>query len=203
VAVEAGRQLAEDRKAGAFELLLSTPLRVREIVGGQWLALRRQLLWPSLVVVLLEVLFLIGSARVSPRGYGMPAGDEPAVVFTWAAGIVMLVADVIALGWVATWAGLTARSANHATISATLRILVLPWILHWGVAAAAEFSAHAAGVPTPSWNFYVGLWLVLGLATDLVFGVIAWHRLGTRFRDAASLRYAPGERRLFGLRLSG
>ena len=51
LAIEAGRQLAEDRRTGAFELLLSVPLTVQEIVRGQLLALRRQFLWPVLTVL--------------------------------------------------------------------------------------------------------------------------------------------------------
>src|SRR5205807_8027803 len=35
VAAEAGRQLAEDRKLGALELLLSTPMTVHDILRGQ------------------------------------------------------------------------------------------------------------------------------------------------------------------------
>ena len=37
-ASEVGRQLAEERKRGALELLLSTPLTVKEILRGQRLA---------------------------------------------------------------------------------------------------------------------------------------------------------------------
>ena len=41
-----GRQFAEDRHSGALELVVSTPLGVKEILRGQWLALRRQFLGP-------------------------------------------------------------------------------------------------------------------------------------------------------------
>ena len=46
ITTEAGHQLAEDKRSGAYELLLSTPLTARDIVHGQWLALRRQFLKP-------------------------------------------------------------------------------------------------------------------------------------------------------------
>ena len=60
-ALEAGKQLSEDRKQGALELLLSTPLTVQDILRGQRLALERQFLGP--VMVVLMVLFLVkGSA---------------------------------------------------------------------------------------------------------------------------------------------
>ena len=47
LAIEAGQQLAEDQRTGAFELLLSVPLAVQDIVRGQLLALRRQFLRPA------------------------------------------------------------------------------------------------------------------------------------------------------------
>ena len=54
LAIEAGQQLAEDQRTGAFELLLSTPLTVQDILRGQLLALRRQFLRPLLVVLGVE-----------------------------------------------------------------------------------------------------------------------------------------------------
>ena len=36
IAVEAGQRLAEDQEMGVLELLLSTPLSVRDILRGQW-----------------------------------------------------------------------------------------------------------------------------------------------------------------------
>ncbi len=41
IATEAGRRMSEDRRSGAWELLLVTPLRVEEILQGQLQALRR------------------------------------------------------------------------------------------------------------------------------------------------------------------
>ena len=61
-ALEAGRQLAEDRKQGALELLLSTPLTVQDILRGQLLALKRQFQGPVLAVLLVFGLFLIAGA---------------------------------------------------------------------------------------------------------------------------------------------
>jgi len=199
VAVEAGRQLAEDRKSGSFELLLSTPLTVREILRGQWLALRRQLLWPLVAVVLLEIIFLFGGVNAPTPAFFNPTPDAPSVAFTWFAGIVMLLADMLALGWVSLSASLTARSANHATISTVFRLLVLPWIVYWAFAAATEMSVRSAFMRMPSWNFYITLWLAIGLGADLLFGLTSWIRLRTQFRLLAAERYAPARRRLLGL----
>ena len=71
LAIEAGQQLAEDRRTGAFELLLSVPLTVKDIVRGQLLALRRQFLWP-LVTVLGVGLLLMTATRRRAAGLGKP-----------------------------------------------------------------------------------------------------------------------------------
>jgi hypothetical protein len=47
IAMEAGQRLGEDRRSGAFELLLATPLRVDDFLRGQILALRRQFFKPQ------------------------------------------------------------------------------------------------------------------------------------------------------------
>ena len=67
VVIEAGQRLAEDQKSGALELLLSSPLKVEDILRGQMLALRRQFLWPLLVVIVVELCLMwqeIGRAHV-------------------------------------------------------------------------------------------------------------------------------------------
>ena len=46
VTLEACQQLAEDQRMGTLELMLPTPLGVRDILRGQTLALRRQFLGP-------------------------------------------------------------------------------------------------------------------------------------------------------------
>src|SRR6185437_16882277 len=48
---EACTRLADDRRIGALELLLSTPLTTGEMLCGQWLAFRRQFAKPVLVVL--------------------------------------------------------------------------------------------------------------------------------------------------------
>ncbi|MEO5804037.1 MAG: ABC transporter permease subunit, partial [Verrucomicrobiota bacterium] len=54
VTSEACTRLVEDRRSGALELLLSTPLDVKEIIRGQHLALRRQFAAPFLLLIVLE-----------------------------------------------------------------------------------------------------------------------------------------------------
>ena len=58
------------------------------------------------------------------------------------------------------------------------------------VALAAFTSPFRSGLP--NWvenDLPLGLWLVLSVVVDLVFGVTAWAALCGRFRDAAAARF--------------
>ncbi|HVM51192.1 MAG TPA: ABC transporter permease subunit [Candidatus Acidoferrum sp.] len=185
-ATEAGRQIAADRTQGSLELLLSTPLTVRDILRGQLLALRRQFLGPAMLVLVLFVLFMRGStAGLSD------ADDRESWVLFWAALIVLMLADVAALYWVGMWQGLTAKNPNRATSATLARIMVLP------VAAFAALSM-LLGLVTMNHDFnlkpkfFIAMWVGLSLATDAAFGAWARHKLLTEFRAAAAQRYAPG-----------
>ena len=57
VAAEACRRFTLDRRSGALELLVSTPMTVREILGGQLFALLKQFALPVMVVVLADIIF--------------------------------------------------------------------------------------------------------------------------------------------------
>jgi hypothetical protein len=190
VAAEAGRRLGEDRKLGAMELLLSTPLKVKDILSGQLLALQRQFFGPLLVVAAVELIFFLASMR------DRDLGDSAAAMSVfWAGQILTLATDVLALSWVGMWVGLTARNPNRATGTTVFRVLVAPtivWIVFWIVLGALEqiIGNHADA----SWEI-VGSWFIFGLAADALLGWTAWRRLHFDFRAAASQQRDTRERR--------
>src|SRR5439155_187846 len=155
VAIEAGQQLAEAQRTGAFELLLSGPLNVRDILRGQLLALRRQFLKPVLTIIAVELLFMQALHRRS---------EDSQVLATWLTGMVMLVADIAALSGVAMASALTAKSHNQATIATVVRVLILPWVLFGvGVGIGNVWSALSLGKEwSPGWKVYLVLWFGLG-----------------------------------------
>jgi hypothetical protein len=181
VVSEVSHRLVEDQRNGALELLLSTPLTMTKILEGQRLALLRQFAGPVMVLCALELVVFRNA---------FPIGVIVAV-------LLMLVADLVTLMWVALRLSLEARSINEVLLKSFFWVLLLPWILclaglplfefgwrHWPLAVGDLTFAHR-----------VFFWLMVGITTDLVL-VLAWarpHLLGhsnelglSRFRSGSS-----------------
>jgi hypothetical protein len=185
-ATECGRQLAEDRKQGALELLLATPMTVRDILQGQMLALRRQFLGPVIVTLFVFFLCIIGTLS------DITEGDRARAAWITLGGgaMVMLVADLVAIYWVGTWQSMVVRNPNRVANATLLRILLVPsaaWALFYLLMTMAVFF-HEYDL---GWEVPMGLWFGLGIAADIGFGALARHKLLTQFRLAAEQRYTP------------
>ncbi len=184
IAQEAGQRLGEDRRGGAFELLLATPLSDGDMLRGQMLALRRQFLKPLCVVTALELIF----ALLLAQHWKANALD----FFTCLAGITILWTDIIALPQVAMAAALTCKNQTQATVQTAARVLVLPSVIF----AAVLASLHACYLMDltrwqPGGGFNLSLWFGLGVTADLSFGPRAWHLLRTHFRTLAAQSFLP------------
>jgi len=185
---EACSRLAEDRRSGALELLLSTPLTVRDILRGQWLALYRQFGIPLTSVLVIE--FLVLRKSFAPE--------------TVAVNLVLMVADMAALGWVAMWLGLTARNTSRAILGSVGRILILPWAIFYVGGMAFDLFSRAwrsrPFEPDDRWALFA--WLVIGLTVNFCFAIF-WARrnLLRQFRTVAVERYQPEKRRWLSGRL--
>jgi hypothetical protein len=174
VATEASRRFSLDRQSGALELLLSTPLPVKDIVRGQWLGLERQFVGPVFAVLLADFIFCLAGP------------DSTEMVIFWVVLMIVFVADLITLAWVGMWRGLNSRRPNRAAAAALVRVLVLPWMLFL-------LTLTLVGV----WNLFrgwdapAGLWfaLVVALAVDAFFGLPARRRLLAQFREVATQRF--------------
>jgi ABC-type transport system involved in multi-copper enzyme maturation permease subunit len=131
VASQVCRFFVESRKNGALELLLCTPLRNRDIIRGQWLALRRIFLWPLLIFALFNLtplVFIVGRAVAGPgllEALG-PIGGALGVLLITLWFTVGLLADLFTIGWVGMWLGLTARKPNLAAVWTVLIVLIVP-----------------------------------------------------------------------------
>jgi ABC-type Na+ efflux pump permease subunit len=181
IALEAGQRLAEDRKIGALELLLSTPLRVSEILRGQVLALRRQFLKPCILAIGVTWILFVA---VGPESFQ----EKPRLHAFGIAGVFMFVTDVLALIGVAMASALSVRNPNHTSLRTIFRVLILPSIAFLAIAILV---ATGSGSERPGWRFYLLLWFALGILADLAFGVPAWNQLRTRFRSLALRGITP------------
>jgi ABC-type transport system involved in multi-copper enzyme maturation permease subunit len=183
---EATRAFAENRKSGALELLLSTPLKIEELLRGQWLALKQQLFAPVILVLAIECLFMLRTAREAF------SDDDRVFWFVfWCSGMLMLVADLLALYWVGMWQGLTARNQLRAAAGSLARILVAPWIAYGAILLLlllTEMAPRAYRTPF-TWKFFLGLWFGLGIGVDFLFGLWAKQKLITEIRLVAQEPY--------------
>jgi ABC-type transport system involved in cytochrome c biogenesis permease component len=202
LASEACRRFVEDRRSGALELVLSTPVTVEEILHGQLLAVRRQFGGPILVVLFVDLLLMVVAAKDST----VSSGDRREELTLWLAAMFTLVTDAYTLSWVGMWQGLTARSANRATVATLFWVLVLPWCL-------VGVLATLVAVFDLGMRFANGTAVVISVLvvffTFLNAGYWVWARLRLRsgFRTVATLRFQPQKHRggwwPFSLELDG
>ncbi|HSU56658.1 MAG TPA: ABC transporter permease subunit [Candidatus Dormibacteraeota bacterium] len=181
IAIESGQQLAEDQRSGALELLLSTPLTAGSIIHGQLLALKRLFLVPLVLAILTQGVLVYFAAHHSAKL------DDRVRAFG-ATSIAMLLLDIAAVIGVGISNSLTAKSPTHAALFTVLKVLMLPWVAFAGIAVLVNIWTFARGGESPSWQFFLALWFLLGLATDLYFGIPGWWRTRMRFRELALQR---------------
>jgi ABC-type multidrug transport system permease subunit len=186
---EGGHQLARDKKSGAFELLLSTPLTVADMVRGQWRALRWQFLKPVAVAVFLELVLMVSVRHIQEQ-------ENLQARWIWLAGILMFLADLWTAGWVAMSAALTEKNQDRATLKTAAFVLALPWLLFGAVLPMTQLwiILFSRKEWEPSWAYYLSWWFGLGIFLDLFLLVRARRRVQTNFRQLALEPWAPKSR---------
>ena len=188
VTVEAGQRLAADREIGSMELLLCTALTADDYVQGQIVALRRQFVRPLIAAAMASFgMMAIALAQRSNSGW-----------FPWVAGIVLLPADIAALSLDGMWTSLTCKTHTRATLTTVMRIMVLPWVgvgLVEVVLAGLRLMEYI-DPDTSTTNLLVGAWFLFGVGVDVVFGLRAWQKLHSEFREAAMQRYGARAMRI-------
>ena len=189
VASESSRRLNDDRRSGALELMLVTPLSERKIVAGQQRAIWDIFLVPMALLAGLFVILGIIYARLMTM---IP--DHDIFVMIVVGNVVVLAADIFAMGWVGAWMGLRTRNHQRAVIATLLRILVIPWVLYFVLGVMGFFEAS-----TPIPLFVT--WYTLCVLNDLFWAKLARNNLRQRFRLVASgdigfRRLPPQEARL-------
>jgi ABC-type transport system involved in cytochrome c biogenesis permease component len=185
--MEAARRFGADRRSGALELLLSTPLSVNEILRGQGLALLRQFGPAAALICAVDFLFL----GLGLRNVGSDRGEWTAL---WLAGIVIFVFDLITLALVAMWSSLRSRKTSTAGLSAIVRVCIVPWFLMGlfiGVVAILDLVFHFDPFGSISSQVFLAAWFFLSVLIDLLLGLSALHNLRTQFRLVVTQRHEP------------
>jgi len=164
-------RMVEDRRAGAMELLLTTPLSDAGVLKGYWLALRRLFLGPTLALAGFEFVVL---GQVLGKGIGFFCA-------------LVLLADMFSVSWTAMWYGLVSRGTDRALLRVTALVLVLPWgLVGMWMVAAASFRHQLGAWAEPSFIHGFVAWCVASLLVDGVAADWCGNRMRQRFRRIAS-----------------
>jgi ABC-type transport system involved in multi-copper enzyme maturation permease subunit len=187
LAMEASRRLGADRRSGALELLLATPLSVNEILRGQWLALLRQFGAATALVCVVDVVFLgLGLKHT----YGQ--SERNVWVALCLAGIFIFVFDLATLALLAMWGSLRSRKSSQAGITAIVRVCILPWFLFGAlgaVLAILDEVFHVRPLSTVNSGYvFLAIWFTIAFVNDLLLGAWALQKLRTQFRAVAMER---------------
>ena len=213
LAVLAAERFGEDRRLGALELTLSTPIRIKEVLAGHWMGLRRYFAGPALMVFPMHILSLYLFLNVQylheSRFFGPlelliqvwrhiffvplgPIGWEFHIgVLLLLGSIPVLLLDWVALAWLSTWLSLRVKIALAAPIGALILLHVPPVIALGAIGLFLEENRLF-----PNHDFSEALVIYFLGAFLMVFHqllCIAWSRkqLYLHFRTAATDRYQP------------
>jgi hypothetical protein len=180
LASEASWIVAEDRRQGGLQLLLTTLLEPEEIISGHRAALWRQFAWPVAVLLAANVLFLTMEVQRSARG----AFGELVWLHLIAGG--SLVLEMVSLSWVAIWQGLINRKSNWAVIWAMLRIVAAPYLLFFALLFLYATSGPPGKVDWTGLLIFPG---IFGVGVDFFFALGANSKLLVLFRTVAAEGY--------------
>jgi ABC-type transport system involved in multi-copper enzyme maturation permease subunit len=161
--IEAARRFGADRRSGALELLLSTPLSVNEILRGQGLALLRQFGPAVALICAVDFLFL----GLGLRNMGSDRGEWATM---WLVGIAIFVFDLVTLALVAMWSSLRSRKTSTAGLSAIVRVCIVPWFLVGLLTFAAVFIElvfHVDPFRSISGQAFLAAWFFISVVIDM------------------------------------
>jgi hypothetical protein len=178
----AGRFFFEKQRNGELEMLLSTPMGARDIVGGNWRALCKPLRGAWLLVGFLIVFELIS---------GSVAG--PLFTFQRALAPIVRVLDIMALCWMGMWFGLRARKPSHVMGWTVGMVVALPWIISFLFIIGTSLGSSAFLSPGSTYSassallFWFAVWPVVNVFKNIFFIRWAGQKLRAELRTKAAL----------------
>jgi len=170
LATEACHLFAGARDSGALELLLSTPLTIREVVKGHLLGLKRLFYRPVALLLAVEGLLLAGQLFI--MGAQDASGRQMAYTVIGVGLFVgAAIMDFLAVAHYGMWMGLSTKNPGKAVTKTVLRVLLLPLIA----------------------VFCVILWPIVSLIKNVILISYADEKLRRYFRVVVTERYGLGE----------
>jgi ABC-type transport system involved in multi-copper enzyme maturation permease subunit len=128
VAAQACRRLSEDRRSGALELLLATPLPPVTILEGQWQALWEQFGgWLKRATLLNGLLFV--AVLTASKHYDMDGQTQAIFSLFFLGGTMLLFLDFRALGWLAMAEALRGQRQHRIVLPTLARLLLPGWLV--------------------------------------------------------------------------
>jgi hypothetical protein len=127
LSLAATRRWSEDRRSGAFELLLVTPVTSGEVLEAQHCALRAAFrrAWLTLLAMNAALLLMIA---LFPRQLHMQGGTWQIFLVFFAGGAVLTLADFPTIRWLGLREALRASSHVKAAGRTFGWVMVVPWL---------------------------------------------------------------------------
>ena len=181
ISFDAASRFTADRRCGALEMLLSTPLTVGDMLGGQFRSMLKRFFKPILCVLALD-------AALFMTGFGS-SGTPPAAGSLLLIQSVVVVTFLIDLAAVATfgmWQGLKTRRSGRAALWTAARVMGLPTAV-FSLIAFVTLPSTRMDSPTP----LVALWFFLSVVNAALCIAGALKGLREDFRELAA-QHATG-----------
>jgi ABC-type transport system involved in multi-copper enzyme maturation permease subunit len=169
-ALEATRQVNEDSRSGALELLLVTPLRERDIIAGHARAFRRRFV-P--LAVLVGAVNLLLSLALFAEPLHMGRVDTAIFLELFIGGLILLPLDFKAIETIGFCSALRAKRHSRAILATLGRVMGVPWA---AVFLLVFLMMGFRGSPDTAAVVFA-LWFVIGILTDVVIIVRAGETL--------------------------
>jgi ABC-type Na+ efflux pump permease subunit len=176
----AANRFADDRECNALELILCTPLSIRQMMCGEARALRRHFLPPIIAVtsllfiglaLSLQGLDIISQLFITDGGKTFRG---PAFLVVLGA-VYFLALDTVTLAWAGMWCGLASRKFHKARGNTTALVLAAPFILLFGLFPLVMRNSFIRSVLHDA-GFLLPFLLVLGFITLCNLIIIYWAR---------------------------
>ncbi|HVK58867.1 MAG TPA: hypothetical protein VM735_08820 [Candidatus Kapabacteria bacterium] len=182
-ASEVCSRLIQDRRSGALELLLSTPLSVKQIADGQTMALGRLFFRPIAALLIVEAVLLWNATR-----WTVDSSTKSDKILLFSAGISTFLLDFWALKWVGLWLSLAGKSIERVLLSTLLRVLTVPCLVFACVVGAfgAVFLAQRR---EPASSEILWVWWIVSVLFSAFLGLVARRKFLNQFRELASRRF--------------